>query len=117
MLREKMVLANAKKAYILVDPSKRVNHLGERFAIPVEVLKEALYPVRRNLLELGASEVRLRKAGTSKDGPVLTEHGNLILDARFQNIPDELEKRIKSLVGVVDSGLFIGYPQIEILGL
>ena len=117
MLREKMVLSNAKKAYILVDPSKRVSHLGERFAIPVEVLKEALYPVRRALLELGASEVTLRKAGASKDGPVLTEHGNLILDARFQNIPDELEKRIKSIVGVVDSGLFIGYPQIEILGL
>ncbi len=117
MLREKIVLSNAKKAYILVDPSKKVTRLGERFPIPVEVLPEAAYPVKRALKELGATEVLLRKAGSSKDGPVLTEHANLILDARFPFIEDDLEKRIKNIVGVLDSGLFIGYPQIAIIGL
>ena len=116
LLREKMVLSNAKKAFILADPSKRVERLGSRFPIPVEVLPEAIYPVKKALYDLGATEVLLRKAGTSKDGPVLTEHGNVLLDARFPNIEDRLEKDIKGIVGVVDSGLFALYPQIEIIG-
>ncbi len=117
MLREKIVLSSSKKAYILVDQSKKVARLGERFPVPVETLPEAVYPVKKELEALGAYRVDIRKAGSSKDGPVLTEHGNYILDAWFNDIPDDMEKRIKSIVGVLDSGLFIGYPQIEILGL
>lgn len=117
LLREKIVLNSAKRAYILVDPSKKVEFLGERFLVPVEVLPEAAYPVKAALHALGADWVSLRKAGTSKDGPVITEHGNFILDAHFANIPDSLEKDIKAIPGVLESGLFLNYPQIEIVGL
>jgi len=49
-----------------------------------------------------------------KDGPVITENGNLILDVRFNAIPDTAERDIKAITGVIESGLFIGYS-IEIL--
>lgn len=44
-----------------------------------------------------------------KDGPVITENGNLILDAWFDNIPNNLEESIKSITGVIECGLFIHY--------
>lgn len=44
-----------------------------------------------------------------KDGPVITENGNLILDAWFDHIPNNLEESIKSITGVIESGLFIHY--------
>ena len=44
-----------------------------------------------------------------KDGPVITENGNLILDAWFDTIPNNLEESVKSITGVIESGLFMHY--------
>ena len=55
----------------------------------------------------------LRKA-EKKDGPVITESGNVILDTKFVEIYDGLEEDIKSIVGVVESGLFMDY-NVEII--
>ena len=44
-----------------------------------------------------------------KDGPVITENGNVILDVFFSSIDATLEQKIKSITGVLESGLFIGY--------
>jgi ribose 5-phosphate isomerase A len=60
------------------------------------------------LRSLGATELTLR-TGSGKHGPVITERGNIIIDAIFPNVESGLEREIKSLVGVVESGLFIGY--------
>ena len=68
--------------------------------------------VRASLQSLGATEALLRKA-TGKDGPVITEAGNFILDARFPSIESNLEKEIKSITGVIESGLFQGFsPEV-----
>ncbi len=113
MFREKLVMASQPMTFILIDPSKRVERLGTRFPVPVETRPEALHLVIERLDRLGASETRLR-AAASKDGPVVTEAGNLILDARFPTIAATLETEIKAIPGVIESGLFIGYP-VEIL--
>ena len=48
-----------------------------------------------------------------KDGPVLTEQGNLLVDCRFETIEDSLEDEINLITGVLDSGLFQNYaPEI-----
>ena len=60
---------------------------------------------------MGAESVTLRLA-KGKDGPVVTEMGNVILDAVFRNVDETYEKRLKGIVGVVETGLFIGYPVI-----
>ena len=114
MFHEKLVMCNSPKTYILADRSKFVSRLCEKFPIPVECVPAACKSVTTRLYELGADDVHLRLAGKAKDGPVLTENGNYILDAHFPQMNDSLESSIKQIVGVLESGLFIGYP-IEVL--
>jgi len=113
MFAEKLVIKSSPENYILVDSSKFVSYLGEKFATPVEVDPRAVNLVEEELLKLGANDIQLRLA-VSKDGPVITEAGNLILDVRFNKITSEFEKEIKAIPGVIESGLFINYP-VEIL--
>lgn len=114
MFHEKLVMCNSPKTYILADRSKFVSRLCEKFPIPVECVPAACKSVTTRLYELGADDVHLRLSGKAKDGPVLTENGNYILDAHFQEVNDSLESSIKQIVGVLESGLFIGYP-VEVL--
>lgn len=108
MFKEKLNIVSSKKTYILIDKSKKVNKLGEKFKVPVECFGDALNYVQSELIKLGGTEIELRKA-IGKDGPCITENGNLILDVKFQNIEQDLEKQIKSISGVIESGLFINY--------
>lgn len=113
MFKEKLLIKSAAKTYIIVDESKFVGRLGAKFPVPVEVFPHALAYVEDALKQLGATEIVLRPA-KGKDGPVLTENGNLILDTRFHSIGLSLEKEIKQITGVIDSGLFIGYD-VEVM--
>jgi ribose 5-phosphate isomerase A len=113
MFREKLLINSSRKTYILADSSKMVKRLGMNFPIPVEVFPQALNYVAEALKELSPSAIRLRMAG-GKDGPVVTENGNLILDLWFEHIPRHTETAIKAITGVIESGLFIGY-RVEIL--
>ncbi len=108
MLQEKILAKRCKDFVIIVDESKLVKNLGEKFPVPVEIIPEAQEIVINALKKLGAVEVTLR-TGSGKHGAVITEKGNCILDVKFKSIPDTMEQDIKSIVGVVDSGLFFGY--------
>lgn len=108
MFKEKLLIKSSSKVYIIVDESKFVDRLGAKFPVPVEVFPGALTSAEEVLKQLGATEIVLRSA-KGKDGPVLTENGNLILDVRFRSIGPSLEKEIKLITGVIDSGLFMGY--------
>ena len=113
MYLEKIVIDAAPKSYILVDQSKLVKRLGEKFPIPVEVFPVALRLVERELIAMGATEVVMRPA-TGKDGPIITQSGNLILDVHFKEIGKSFERDIKAITGVIESGLFMG-RDVEIL--
>lgn len=113
MFKEKLNMANSAITYILVDNSKMVEKLGEKFSIPIEVFPEALNSVKEALKDFGATEMILRKA-EKKDGPILTENNNFILDTKFVEIYDGLEEDIKTITGVIESGLFTDYP-VEIM--
>jgi len=108
MFNEKLNIIASNKTYILVDDSKIVERLGSKFPIPIECNPKAINIVKEGLYNLGANEINLRLA-LKKDGPVITENGNLILDVKFNNITDNLERAIKNITGVIESGLFIGY--------
>jgi ribose 5-phosphate isomerase A len=109
MLREKLILASSPERYILIDQSKRVTQLGEKCPVPIEVIPEALQLVQSRLLEtFDVRKVELRMA-IAKDGPVITEHGNVILEVSFANVTDELDVRVDGIPGVVGTGLFFGY--------
>jgi len=109
MLREKLLLASSPERYILIDESKRVTKLGEKAPVPVEVIPEALQLVQSRLLEeFDVREIELRMA-IAKDGPVVTEHGNVILEVTFADVTSDVDARLNCVPGVAGSGLFFGY--------
>lgn len=114
MFKEKLLICNSAHTIIIIDESKWVEQLGSKFPIPIEIFPNALTYVEKQIKELGASATLLRMA-KGKDGPILTENGNFIMDAHFDSLPLSLEKDIKSITGVIESGLFIGYhPEIVV---
>jgi ribose 5-phosphate isomerase A len=101
------ITAYASAAYaVTVDESKIVGSLGRGFPVPVEVVSEARATVSRALEGLGAL-VTMREA-LRKAGPVITEHGNLLLDIRFTAPVDpvKMEDEINRIPGVVENGFF-----------
>jgi ribose 5-phosphate isomerase A len=108
MFREKILWATCRHIYLAIDPSKHVERLGQGFPVPIEVDRLAVELVGRALVAAGARSWELRVAG-GKDGPVITESGNLVIDAWFDAIPQGLGARLKTLSGVIETGLFEGY--------
>ena len=109
MFKEKLMMSASRQNYIIVDNSKLVEKLGTKFPVPVEVFPDALMHVEAELKKLDAYQVVLRPA-QGKDGPVLTENRNLILDAKFENIDRDMEFKIKCITGVIECGLFQNQP-------
>lgn len=106
LLREKIIAYNAVQFVVVVDESKIVNSLGTKFPLPVEIIGDARVPVVHALNKLGA-ECVLRE-GVKKCGPVITDNGNQILDIRWKEPvnPSEMEDKINSIAGVVETGFF-----------
>jgi len=113
MFKEKLLIASSAVNYIIVDDSKIVDKIGTNFPIPIEVFPQALLYVEAELQKLGANSIVIRPA-KGKDGPIISENNNMVLDCRFDDVPLTLEKDIKGITGVIESGLFIGY-NLEIL--
>jgi ribose 5-phosphate isomerase A len=114
--REKVVDSWAELFVVVVDDSKLVKHLGEKFPVPVEVLPFAVHPVMKKLQAMGGDpELRV---GVRKDGPVITDQGNMIIDVRFPEIkdPKALEARLNNIPGVVENGLFVGLAHLVLVG-
>ena len=105
MFKEKLIMSASLRNYIIVDKSKLVEKLGAKFPVPVEVFPSALMSVEAGLKKLGATKILLRPA-KGKDGPIISENGNLILDVRFDHIDKDMETKIKCITGVIESGLF-----------
>jgi len=107
MLREKIVDSAARTLAIVVDERKLAQHLGDKQSIPVEVLPFAYKSVQVKITNMGG-RARLRES-QEKVGPVITDNGNFILDADFNRIekPVLLDRRLKMLPGVLETGLFL----------
>lgn len=117
LLMEKIVAYNARALLIIVDYTKISPRLCKRFAIPIEVVADAMTPVRKRLLEMGG-EVTLRMAA-KKAGPVVTDLGNLLLDVTFRRDfdPRKMERDLKLIPGVLENGLFTRLRPALLVGL
>ena len=117
LAREKIVASVSKQTVIIADESKKVKALGENGqAVPVEILPFAITVVKRRIEVVGGKAV-LRE-GKSKVGPVITDNGNVVVDANFGVIaePAKLEIKLKMIPGVVETGLFVGLANIAYVG-
>ncbi|NIS59523.1 MAG: ribose-5-phosphate isomerase RpiA [Proteobacteria bacterium] len=115
--REKVIDSLADRFVAVIDDSKLVNRLGEKCPVPVEVIPMALSPVIRRLEALGGKPVL--RISASKDGPVITDQGNFVVDVRFQSIEDPraLELALNNIPGVIENGLFVGLVDLVIVGV
>ena len=104
--REKVVDATADRFVVVADPSKRADVISH--PVPVEVLPDAHTVVARTVRDAGGDPT-LRRA-ERKDGPVVTDNGNLVLDCDFGEItdPSALSRTLATVPGVVEHGLFVG---------
>ena len=114
LLREKMVAAAARRFVVIADKSKRVEVLG-RFPLPVEVVPFAWELTARRVAAVTGVEPALRRGDGG--GAYVTDNGNYILDCRCGRIEDpaSLERELKSLAGVVESGLFVDMADSAVL--
>ncbi|MCK5553915.1 MAG: ribose 5-phosphate isomerase A, partial [Deltaproteobacteria bacterium] len=114
--REKIVDSWAELFVVVIDESKLVGHLGEKFPVPVEVLPFALQPVMKMLQGLGGNPVL--RMGVKKDGPIITDQGNMVIDVRFAEVkaPKVLEMQLNNIPGVVENGLFVGLAHVILVG-
>jgi ribose 5-phosphate isomerase A len=114
LLREKVVAFSSGEVIIVVDESKQTKILGDGCPVPVEVIPFAEAVVRQALINLGAA-VEPRMDG---DDPYMTDNENLILDCLFSRPfdPKHMEREIKRIPGVVESGLFVDMTDRIVVG-
>jgi ribose 5-phosphate isomerase A len=112
--REKIVDASADRFVVVADPTKESETLS--LPVPVEVLPAARPTVADAVRDLGG-EPELRRA-ERKDGPVVTDNGNLVLDCAFGDLPDPaaVARDLAALPGVVEHGLFVGMADAIYVG-
>jgi len=115
-LIEKLAAYASAEFVITVDESKLTEQLGIGFPVPVEVVPEARSQAAKSLEKLGAN-VMIREA-VRKAGPIITEHGNIILDIRFNSPidPSFMEAEINNIPGVVENGFFTRKTPLVFIG-
>lgn len=112
---EKIVDESAQRFVVIVDDSKLVQKIGN-FPVPLEVIPQASRTVSDHMKLIDGSPI-LRMA-TKKDGPVITDNGNFVIDVHFGRIdnPAHLERDLNNIPGVVENGIFSGIVDEVIIG-
>jgi ribose 5-phosphate isomerase A len=114
LLREKIVASASDRMIVVIDESKLVDRLDARTDLPIEIVTFGWETTVERLAALGCAP-RLRQSG---DAPFTTDGGNYIADCIFGATPDAaaLEARLSSIVGVVETGIFIGMASTIVVG-
>lgn len=116
LLWEKIVASAADRMVVVVDDGKLVDRLGRRAPLPVEVVPFGWSIHVPALLELGARP-ELRRAPGGE--PFLTDGGHYILDCHFADgigDPEGVEAALLRRPGIVETGLFLGYADVVVVG-
>lgn len=115
--REKVVATQAERFAVLVDPTKLVDRIGGERVLPIEVLPMAVTPILQALESWGATPTL--RMGDAKDGPVVTDQGFWVIDARFPegiSDPSALNDALNARPGVLDHGLFLDQATDVLVG-
>lgn len=115
LVREKLMAKAADQFLVLVDQSKLVSRIGEKFAIPIEVMPFAWQLAKRSLEAIdGRGDLR---PNASKDGLAMTSHGSLVLDMTFDASmsAEQLNAALNATPGVVEHGIFLGLTSAIII--
>jgi ribose 5-phosphate isomerase A len=119
-VRERIVAASSRRQVIVVGPEKLVDALGATGPIPIEIIPMALGPCLRRLKELGVRPTV--RADPARGRPFVSDNGNLVVDvAPATTLRDAAAARafdaeLRSIAGVVDTGLFIATAERVLVG-
>lgn len=120
LVDERIVATASKQQIIVVGPEKLVDHLGQRGRIPVEVI-----PLAEGLVTGAIRAMHItptRRTGDDAAQPFVTDNSNIILDCALpEPFPDGAAARrthraLRDIVGVVDTGLFLGTAMMILVG-
>jgi ribose 5-phosphate isomerase A len=113
MLREKIVAQASRRLVIMIDPSKVAPRFGG--IVPVEIVRFGCEATLARLKQIAPLTLRSHKTDSQ---PYITDGGNYIADLDLSVIddPQSLQNTIKSIAGVVETGLFIGMAHTIIIG-
>jgi ribose 5-phosphate isomerase A len=110
--REKIVNFASRRNVIIVDASKLSTRLGETWPVPIEVLPFGSGATIAALARHGRPVVR------EKQGAVVrTDAGNLVVDLHAGSIadPGALDRALRAIPGVVETGLFVGRADVVLV--
>lgn len=115
LTREKIVDNASRRLVIIVDERKITKKLGINQVVPIEVIPTATTVVTKALIKLGGKSTLRR---TEDNLQFITDNGNFILDVGFGAIdkPQELERKLRTIIGIVENGLFIGMTKKVYVG-
>lgn len=115
LLREKILMKAAIRKVIIIDENKITNILN--MPVPVEVLPFCYIYVMKQMVKIGAKPAL--RIGLKKNGPIVTDNGNYIIDADFGSFKkcEKIEAELKSLTGVIETGLFLGLADKAYVGM
>ncbi len=117
LTREKIVASVSKSFIIVADERKKTKFLGENDQpVPMEIVPFAVPIILKKIEEMGGRPV-LRESN-QKVGPVITDNGNFIIDTDFGVIhkPEKLQQNLKSLPGMLETGLFLDIADLVYIG-
>ena len=118
LFREKFLARLSSELVIAVDHTKLVERLGTRHPIPIEIVPFARVKLIHQLSERGLSP-RLR-ADRANGTAIMTDNGNEVLDLFPENgveDPAHLERDLRMMPGVIETGLFVGLAHRVYVGL
>lgn len=103
---EKLIARMAKQYILLVDESKLEKKLSFLTPVVLECIRTARSYIQKEVEKLGG-HAEPRKS-YAKDGFTISDHGNLLIDAEFDQVEDitALNRRLKDICGVVETSLF-----------
>jgi len=105
---EKVLAAMADEFILVGDSAKRVERLGVEYPLVLEVIPEALAYVSDRVQRFFQPVRSVVRRSDKKDGAVITERGNFLIDCWFDPFPEPavINDRLIAIPGILEHSLF-----------
>jgi len=115
--QEKLLASMANEFVLIGDESKLVTNFNNRFPLVIELLPQALSYIPGCIQKLFPDSRSAYRVSDKKDGYIITENGNYLLDIWFGEWTglSRINPLVKSIAGVVETSLFYGLANKAII--